>query len=88
MAHQVASAARGHLDEARRLRDGVPREARAVLLPAVACANTLALLECRDFNVFDPALLARPGGGGAGGGGVTPLWYVLQLKYHLVVGSY
>lgn len=76
----VASAAKAHLDEARALRGSLPRQAAPTLLGAVACSNLLALLERRDFNALDPALLSGPG--------VSPLWYVLQLKWHLLRGSY
>ena len=77
---QVASVAKGHLDEARALGAKVPAAGRAAFLPAVACDQYLAALEAKDFVVFD--------GGLATGGGVPPLMHALKLKYHMLRGSY
>jgi hypothetical protein len=76
----VASAAKGHLDEARALTPKVPAAGRAALLPAVACDQYLAALEAKDFDVFDAGLATT--------GGIYPLMHMLKLKYHLLRSSY
>lgn len=72
--HRMASAAKGHLEthaDYHGKPEAVPREARRLFLPAVACGLYLDALERCNFNLLDPRL-AR--------GGYSPLWYVLQLK--------
>ncbi len=51
-AAQVAEAAAGHLQAARRNRREVPRKARAAMLPAVIAERFLARLKRADFNPF------------------------------------
>ena len=80
MVHKVASTAKSHLDEARALSKDVAPPACRLLLPAVACGNYLEALEKADFNPYDPKLLRAITG--------TPLWHVLQVKWHLWMGTY
>ena len=47
------------------------------MMPAVACGLYLSALEKHDFNAF--ALQS---------GGYSPLWYQLQVKYHLLRNIY
>ena len=58
----VALRAAHHLDEARRHRRQVPREALPALLPAVIAERELSRLAAVDYDPFEPAL-GRPDGG-------------------------
>ena len=55
------------------------KQARTLLLPAVATDLYLKALEKQNFNVFAPELQS---------GGFSPLWYQLQLKYKMLRGQY
>lgn len=61
------------------MRADIPNEACALLLPAVSCDLYLSALERRSYNVFDPMWNRT---------GVSPLWLQLNLKYHLLKGSF
>ena len=74
----VASAAKGHLDEARRLAPGVPPEARPLFLGSLAAESYLADLEAANFNPFDPSLAAP----------TRPLRHALLVKWSLLRGTY
>jgi NADH dehydrogenase [ubiquinone] 1 alpha subcomplex assembly factor 6 len=56
VAHEVASAAKGHLDSARAMASRVPDDAKPFLLQAVPVGRYLDALEARDFDVFDEAV--------------------------------
>lgn len=75
---QVAVRAKGHLDEARRLRDSLPPRARELLLPCVAAGAYLQALEKSGFDVFEPSLLHVP----------NYLTHVLSVKWHHYRGTY
>eukprot|EP00884_Botryococcus_braunii_P001716 jgi/Botrbrau1/11545/Bobra.0393s0023.1 len=75
--HKIASVAKAHLDEARALREKLPRQALPLMLPAVGCSLYLDALEKADFDAL--SLQA---------GAASPLWYLLSLKYHLLRGTY
>lgn len=77
--HKVASVAKAHLDEASALKPSVPEAARPLLLPSVACLSYLQALEKCEFDPYHPSLAK---------GGVSPLWHVLQIKWHLLYKSY
>ncbi len=51
-AGEIAEAAAGHLQAARRNRREVPRSARAAILPAVIAERFLARLRRADYNPF------------------------------------
>jgi len=57
-AAEIAEAAAGHLEAARRNRREVPRSARAAMLPAVVADRFLLRLVRADFNPFAPELAA------------------------------
>jgi hypothetical protein len=71
---KIASTAKGHLNEARSLQGKVPPEGRQLLLSSVSCENFLKSLEAVNFDPYNPKLLK---------GGVSPLWYVMQIKWNL-----
>ncbi|GAX75435.1 hypothetical protein CEUSTIGMA_g2879.t1 [Chlamydomonas eustigma] len=71
---KIASTAKAHLDEARSLQSKVPPLGRHLLLPSVSCENFLKSLEAVNFDPYDTKLLK---------GGVSPFWYVMQIKWHL-----
>ncbi|KAG2483804.1 hypothetical protein HYH03_017327 [Edaphochlamys debaryana] len=81
--HKVASLAKGHLDEARRLAPRLPPGAAALMLPSLGVERFLAALEAANFNPFDPALASQ----GVGREG-APLAYVLAVKWHHFRGTY
>ncbi|EFJ41732.1 hypothetical protein VOLCADRAFT_77474, partial [Volvox carteri f. nagariensis] len=54
--HKVASLAKGHLDEARRLAPRLPPGAAGVMLPAVAVGRYLEGLEAVNFNPYETKL--------------------------------
>lgn len=72
---EVASVAGLHLQKARELAPTIPPEALPVLLPAVPAQVLLDTLRQRNFNVFDSRI-------SRGIHGVSPLWYLLKLKWH------
>lgn len=74
----MASRAKGHLTEARRLADKLPREARQLMLPALAVDAYLTALEKAGFDLYDPALLRVP----------NYLSHVLSVKYNHMRGTY
>lgn len=78
---EMSSVANAHLQKARELAATVPKEAHAVLLPAVPAQVLLDSLNRAQFDVFDPRL-AR------GILGIPPLWYQLKLKWHSWRGKY
>ncbi|KAG2442344.1 hypothetical protein HXX76_002430 [Chlamydomonas incerta] len=84
VAHKVASLAKGHLDEARRLAPRLPPGAAGLMLPAVAVERYLQALEAVNFDPFDAGLLKQHGGGS----GAAPLSYVLAIKWHQMRGTY
>lgn len=84
--HAVASLAKGHLDEARRLAPRLPKGAAGVMLPAVGAGRYLDALERANFDPWAPGLAEAAGSGGAGKG--APLGYVLAVKYHQLMGTY
>lgn len=57
-ARAIANAARINLDKARALKDKVPRQGIAALLPAVLAENWLKRLEAAHYDMFDPRLAA------------------------------
>lgn len=59
-AHEVACAAKAHLDSARAMASRLPSEAKPFLLQAVPVSRYLDALEARDFDVFDETV-ARGG---------------------------
>ena len=69
----------GHLEEARKLEPQLQKQAKPLLLPAVATDLYLSALEKQNFNVFAPQLQS---------GGFSPLWYQLQLKYNMFRGKF
>lgn len=75
----VASAAKQHLDDARRLAADVAPAARPLFAPAVAAAMYLQALEQAGFNLFDQRMLR---------GAFSPLAYQLRLKWALLRNSY
>ncbi|KAD6795926.1 hypothetical protein R6Q59_020181 [Mikania micrantha] len=77
----MASTANAHLQKARALAESVPKEARPVLLPAVASQAVLDSLSCVGFDVFDHRL-------NRGILGVNPLFFQLNLKWHSWRGVY
>ncbi|GIL86937.1 hypothetical protein Vretimale_15529 [Volvox reticuliferus] len=83
--HKVASLAKGHLDEARRLAPRLPLGAAGVMLPAVAVGRYLQALESVNFNPYDPTLIRKQGGSGAGS---APVSYILEVKWHHLRGTY
>lgn len=72
---EVASVASLHLQKARELAPTIPPEALPVLLPAVPAQVLLDTLRRRNFNVFDSRI-------SRGIHGISPLWYLLKLKWH------
>lgn len=78
---EIASTANAHLEKAQELSDVIPKAALPVLLPAVPCRILLDSLRKRHFNVFDPALTR-------GISGVSPLWFLLKLKWNALRGTY
>ncbi|PNH03487.1 hypothetical protein TSOC_010450 [Tetrabaena socialis] len=81
----VASLAKGHLDEARRLAPRLPPAAASVLLPGVGAGRYLAALEAANFDPFDARLLR---GEASGAEGQAPLAYVLAVKWHQLRGTF
>lgn len=79
MALDVASAAKAHLEEARRLTPRLPPGAARLLLPAVGAGAYLSALERSGFDVFAPGLPA---------GGVSPLRRALLIKWHAFRGTF
>jgi len=57
-AAEIAEAAAGHLQAARRNRREVPRSARAAMLPTVIADRFLSRLRRADYNPFAPELVA------------------------------
>ena len=57
-ARAIANAARINLERARALKDKVPRQGIAALLPAVLAETWLKRLEAARYDVFDPHLAA------------------------------
>ncbi|KAL6979702.1 hypothetical protein U1Q18_021358 [Sarracenia purpurea var. burkii] len=78
---EMASVANAHIQKARELTGTVPKEARAVLLPAVPAQVILDSLSRAQFDVFDPKLMR-------GILGIPPLWYQMKLKWHSWRGRY
>ena len=78
---EVASQAKLHLDEARRLSADVPAAARPLFLPAVPAGLYLDVLERNNFNPFAPALLADDRG-------VSGLTVGAHVAWHRLQGSY
>lgn len=70
----LASAAMGHLKEARQLSSKLPTAAPQVMQQGALAGYYLQALEKAGFNVFDP---------GSASGGVSPLRRVLGLKWNL-----
>lgn len=68
-----------HLDEARGFQQKVPKEAKALMLPAIACGLYLDALQQNSFDVFSQAMLKPP---------YSPFWHQLQVKRHYLLGSY
>jgi NADH dehydrogenase [ubiquinone] 1 alpha subcomplex assembly factor 6 len=79
VALEVASAARGHLQAARRMAGKVPAAGRGVMLQSLACEEYLHRLEQADFDLFAPAL---------GGRVASPLAHALRLKWHSLRGTF
>ncbi|KAG1668088.1 hypothetical protein FOA52_010498 [Chlamydomonas sp. UWO 241] len=75
----IASASKANLEEARALCSRVPAAARPLFLPSLAVDAYLKALEKANFDPFDPSLSK---------GGVSPLWHVLQVKWHLMAETY
>lgn len=68
-----------HLDESRAMQAKVPKEARALMLPAVACGLYLNALQDNAFDVFSQNMLK---------GAFSPFWHQLQVKRHYLLGTY
>lgn len=77
---KVASAAKGHLDEARALQGQIPWEARPLMLPAVACGAYLDRLQSQGYNALAPSL--------AKGSAFAPVWHQLKVRYRFMRGSF
>ncbi|KAL3152447.1 hypothetical protein ABBQ32_001494 [Trebouxia sp. C0010 RCD-2024] len=77
--YEVASTAKAHLDEARAMSAKVPKGAKPLMLPAVACGLYLDALQNNAFDVFSQQMLK---------GAVSPFWHQLQVKRHYLLGSY
>ena len=73
---KVATRAKAHLDEARSMQAKVPESARHLMLPSLGIDRFLKSLEAENFDPFAPALGRKNGPG-------SPLWHVLQVKWHL-----
>jgi NADH dehydrogenase [ubiquinone] 1 alpha subcomplex assembly factor 6 len=78
VAHEVASAAKGHLDSARAMASRIPDEAKPFLLQAVPVGRYLDALEARDFDVFDEAV-AKGGAPLATQGAIA--WHAFKSTY-------
>ncbi len=68
-----------HLDEARAMQQKVPKEAKALMLPSVACGLYLDALQNNAFDVFSQKMLK---------GAYSPFWHQLQVKRHYLLGTY
>lgn len=68
-----------HLDEARGFQQKIAKEAKPLMLPAVACGLYLDALQQSSFDVFAQPML-KPA--------YSPLWHQLQVKRHYLLGSY
>lgn len=79
--HAVASAAKQHLDEARRLRRDLVPAARPLFLPAVAAGMYLDALQAANFSLFDQRMLRLEAA-------LPPLPYQLRLKWAALRGQY
>ncbi|CEG01557.1 Squalene/phytoene synthase [Ostreococcus tauri] len=77
-AHEVACAAKAHLDSARAMTERVPKEAKPFFLQAVTVGRYLDALEARDFDVFDETVAK----GGA------PLATQGAIAWHAFRGTY
>lgn len=75
----VASAAKAHLDEARRLAGKLPPAAPPLLLQGVLVGAYLDALQAKGFDLFHPDLPA---------GGVSPLRRAVMVKWASVRGRY
>jgi phytoene/squalene synthetase len=75
----VAAVARAHLRHAQEMASKLPAPAAHMMLPAVMAGFYLEALEKAGFNVLDPSLAA---------GGVSPLRYLLALKWHYWRGTF
>ena len=69
----------GHLDESRSFTGKLPKQAKPLMLPAIACGLFLDTLQKANFDVFSQAML-KPA--------FSPLWHQLQVKRHYLLGSY
>lgn len=68
-----------HLDEGRDLQQKIPKEAKPLLLPAVACGLYLDALQNSSFDVSAQTMLTAA---------YTPFWHQLQVKRHYLLGTY
>lgn len=75
----VATAAMGHLKEARQLSSKLPKAGPQVMQQGVLAGQYLRALEKAGFNVYDQGLAK---------GGVSPLKRVLSLKWNMWRGTY
>lgn len=75
---EVAAAAMGHLQEARKLVKQLPPAAAPVMQQGTLAGLYLTALEKAGFNVFDQGLSQ---------GGVSPLRRVIALKWNLWRGT-
>ncbi|KAK9862554.1 hypothetical protein WJX84_010151 [Apatococcus fuscideae] len=76
---EVASVAKGHLEEARRLRSSLPPIARLLMLPAVSVGLYLDALESSNFDAFAQKILK---------GAYSPLWHQASVKFSSLKGTY
>lgn len=75
---EVAAAAMGHLQEARKLLKHLPAPAAQVMQQGTLAGLYLQVLEKAGFNVFSEGLVH---------GGVTPLRRVIALKWNMWRGT-
>ncbi|KAK9864897.1 hypothetical protein WJX84_007292 [Apatococcus fuscideae] len=76
---EVASVAKGHLEEARRLRPSLPPLARLLMLPAVSVGLYLDALETCNFDAFAQRMLKQA---------YSPLWHQTSVKLCSFRGTY
>ncbi|GMH32690.1 hypothetical protein BSKO_00524 [Bryopsis sp. KO-2023] len=76
---EVATRAKGYIEQARGLMDDIPKKARPLLLPVTVADMYLDALEKREFNVFDPEWTRKS---------VWPIWLPIKLKYMMSLGHF
>lgn len=77
---EVAETAGTYLQQARLYNHQLSRRQKMLLLQSLACRNYLRALRNCNYDPFHPSL--------QGSSGVSPLRYVLQVKWHQLLGSF